>query len=232
MAKASKPSDDKKDPLLSLTAHEIRNMTGPIMGWVRMLQGDRMGPLTEKQRHVLQETFKTAARLSPLADELSDLSRLAVGSAVFHKGTLDVAALIAQESGLLTLPDHREISVVFHNRAPGATVNADRARLTAAFKSLLIALGRELVSDELSVSLQRVTRDGRPMLQITIAGDGRLDQLEKSQAADLTAFDWHLRGGMGLKLPIAERVVEAHEGQLRSPADGTKSSAIVLLPEA
>jgi K+-sensing histidine kinase KdpD len=232
MADVSKPTESK-DPLLSLAAHEFRNVAGVIVGYLRLVLGDRMGPLTEKQRAMLQDVQKSAARLSVLTDELSQLSLLEGGGSRFNKGTLDIARLIDEQSGPLRLPDGREINVVFRNSAPGATVYGDPVCLKSALKSLLVALGRELVtSAELGVSLRRVTRDGRAMLQVTIGGDGRLDQLEQSPAADLTAFEWFkpTRGGIGFTLPIALRIVQAHEGQLWAPKDNPNAAAIILLP--
>jgi signal transduction histidine kinase len=47
----------------------------------------------------------------------------------------------------------------------------------------------------------------------------------------LTTFDeW--RGGCGLSLAVARRVIVQHGGQLWSPASGAKAAAVVVLPHA
>ena len=134
-------------------------------------------------------------------------------------------------ASLPPLPD-REVRVVLDNQAPGATVHGDAVRLRTALRSLLIAHRRELVtSDELCVWLRRTTVDGRAMLQLTIGGADRIDNLQNAGPSELTAFD-EFRGGVGFSLPIARRIVHAHQGQLWSPAESARAGAVLYFPEA
>lgn len=221
-----------KDRLLSLGVHEFRTPVTVISGYLRMLTSGRTGPLTDGQRKMLEEMEKSTARLSALIGEMSDLSVLEAGGATFNLGSVDLGTLIESEiASLPPLPD-REVRVAIKSAAPGATVHADPVRLRTAIRSLLIAHRRELVtSDELCVWLRRTTVDGRPMLQVTIGGADRVEALEQVPPADLTLFE-EFRGGVGFTLPIARRIVHAHEGQLWSPADNARAGAVLFFPEA
>jgi signal transduction histidine kinase len=225
-------SPPAKDRLLSLGVHEFRTPVTVISGYLRMLMTGRTGELTEGQRKMLQEMEKSTARLSALIAEMSDLSALEAGGATFNLGSVDLGSLIEQEiAALPPLPD-REVRVVLSNQAPGATVRGDAVRLRTAVQSLLIAHRRELVtSDELCVWLRRTTVDGRAMLQVTIGGADRVDALQEVDPSDLTIFE-EFRGGVGFTLPIARRIVHAHQGQLWSPAENSKGAAVVYFPEA
>jgi signal transduction histidine kinase len=231
MAEAA-TSAPKKDPLLSLGVHEFRTPVTVIAGYLRMLMTGRTGTLTDGQRRMLEEMEKSTARLSALIAEMSDLSVLEAGGATFNRGTVDLAPLIAAEIASLPAMTDREVAVTMVDVAPGAKVNGDPVRLRSAMAALLFAHRRELVtSNELRVRLRRVTHEGRAMIQITIAGADRVDQLEELPQGQLTAFD-EFRGGVGFSLPIARLILHAHQGELWSPKENNKAAAVVVLPEA
>jgi signal transduction histidine kinase len=47
----------------------------------------------------------------------------------------------------------------------------------------------------------------------------------------LTTFDeW--RGGSGLSLAVARRIINAHGGQIWSPGDDVRAAAVIALPSA
>ena len=231
MAEAAAPAP-VKDRLLSLGVHEFRTPVTVIAGYLRMLMSGRTGPITDGQRKMLEEMEKSTARLSSLIAEMSDLSLLEAGGATFNRGEVDVSAMIEGEAASLPpLPD-REVRVTVHAAAHGARVHGDPVRLRTAIHSLLLAHRRELVSsDELCVSVTRAVHDGTRMVRITIGGADRIDGLKETPPSDLTTFE-EFRGGVGFALPIAIRIVAAHQGHLWSPPESPRAGAVLLLPEA
>ena len=231
MAEAATPAP-RKDPLLSLGVHEFRTPVTVIAGYLRMLMSPRTGTLTDIQRKMLEEMEKSTARLSGLIAEMSELSTLEAGGATFNRGVVDLGALIEGElDSLPALPD-REVQVTVQNEAPGARVHGDPVKLRGALHSLLVAHRRELVtSDELRVCVERTTQNGSPTLRVTIGGADRIEALRQVPADELTPFE-EFRGGVGFTLPIARRIVAAHDGQLWSPPDNPRAGAVLFFPEA
>jgi len=222
----------EKDPILSHGAHEIRTPVTVILGYIRMLTSERMGAVTEPQRKALGEMQKTAAKLSALADEMSELSLLVAGAAKFNRAAVDLGALI--EGGIGTLPPlpDREVRVSVRNEAPGAAVDADPAKLRNALNWIITAHRRELVtSDELCVLVHRTTLEGRPTLQVTVAGADRVNDLRTIPVSGLVTFE-EVRGGVGYTLSIARRIVAALGAELWSPAENPKAAAVLYFPEA
>lgn len=227
-----------KDPLLSLAVHELRAPVSVMSGFLRMVLTQRFGGLTEQQLKALQEVEKSVARFAGLLEELSELSQLRGGSPSFSTGVVELRHLI--EAGIAELEpfeDGRNVTVTFRNQAPGGKVIGDAARLKRACRALLVALRRELPANSaLTVSLRRTDRDGRSMLQVTVASADRVDGIEALPQAQLQTLppsdQGEFRGGIGFILPIARRIVEAHKGQLWCPLDEPKSGAILLLDEA
>jgi len=109
-------------------------------------------------------------------------------------------------------------------------MQADPVRLRVAFAAVLTALRRELItSPTLAVRERGVERDGRPASWIAIADPDQIAGVAAAEEAALVPFDeW--RGGCGLSLPVARRVIEAHGGRIWSPAADAKSGAIIALP--
>ena len=199
-----------------------------VRGYVRMLLKDRAGPLNDQQRKQLEETEKSCARLSDLLTEVSDLENLEASTASFQRQAADLRELLKTAVAQLpALPD-REIPVTLQSGNEAAPVEADPTRLALALTSVIAALRRELVgSDELVVRQQRVN-DGIPRYRILIGGRDTVEVLERN-TAELPVFDeW--RGGCGMSLPVARRVINAHGGGIWSPPDGHKGGALIFIP--
>lgn len=161
---------------------------------------------------------------------MSDLANLEAGSATFNRSTVDIGGLIEETvAAIPPLPD-RDVAIAFTNAADGARVAGDPMRLRAAFSAVLTALRREVVtSPRLLVRMRR--GGGERSVRVSVADDEHIDIVEKSEGSQLGTFDeW--RGGSGLSLAIARRILTAHDGRLWSPIDDPKAAAVVVLPES
>jgi light-regulated signal transduction histidine kinase (bacteriophytochrome) len=224
------PVDPGWPKVLSLAVHEFRTPTSVVAGYIRMVLKERAGPLSDMQRKLLEEAEKSCGRLSALLAEMSDLSGLEAGTATFNRGPLDVRQALADAAaGLPELAD-RPIAIDLEVGQGPAMMQADPVRLRAAFAAVLTALRRELItSPTLAVREREGERAGRPASWIAIAAPDQVALAAEAQEAGLVPFDeW--RGGCGLSLPVARRVIEAHGGGIWSPVGDAKSGAVIALP--
>jgi signal transduction histidine kinase len=228
----SNPTTDARWPkLLSLTVHEFRTPLTVVAGYIRMLLKERAGPVPDAQRRLLEEAEKSCARLSALLAEISELSALEGGTAAFTRASVDLRALLVQVAeGLAPLPD-RAVHVEVAGTAEPLTATGDPTRLRYAFSAIAAALRRELVTSERLVVHAAALQhdDDTGWIRIAIAEPSRLDRLIVAGPPDLMTFDeW--RGGVGLSLANARRVIEAHDGVVWSPRDEPKAAAVIDLP--
>lgn len=224
------PSDPNWPRLLGLAVHELRTPISVGSGYLRMLLTSADGTLTDGQRKFITESQKAWGRMTTLAEEMSELSHLEAGTLRFDRKSIDLRDVLADAIKGLPAPEDTVVEVTLSTRGSAGHVTGDATRLRTAFTSLLLALRRELVtSPHLFVEEGTRAFEGRPVSWVAVGDAERLPGLASAGPAELTTFDeW--RGGSGLKLAIARRIVEAHDGRVWSPADGTKAGAVIVIP--
>jgi signal transduction histidine kinase len=197
-----------------------------------MLLKDRAGPLSDTQRKLLEEAEKSTGRLSALLAEMSDLSALEGGTATINRMPIDVRSVLTEAiSALPILPD-RQIDIDLTVESDPVMFSGDPVRLRTAFGAVIAALRRELVTTtRLLVNESARDVEGTRSAWIVVADPDHLEALVAAHPGSLTTFDeW--RGGCGLSLGVARRVIEAHGGQIRSGASDVKTGAVIALPRA
>ena len=222
--------DPRWPRLLSLAVHEFRTPITVVGGYIRMLLKDRAGAITDQQRRMLEEAEKSCGKLSALVAELSELSALEAGTATFNRSTLDLRAVLTEAVAALPAGGDRDVQVNVETASDTAPVTGDPVRLRAALTSVLTGLRREVLDPPVLLVREAARQiDGGAASWISISDAERAARLQAAEPRDLAVFDeW--RGGCGLSLAIARRVVAAHGGSIWGPADGTKAAAVVCIP--
>jgi len=214
--------------LLSLAVHELRTPVTVVSGYLRMLARHQVGPLSERQQKLIEEAERSCGRLTSLVGELGELANLDAGSVRLREQDVPIRAVL--EDAVARVEEGRDRGVrVALAAPPGDTiVIGDRTRLSAALSSLLLAVLREqTAAGEVGVTLDIRSSAGRPMAAIAIGRDLDADSLFGASEAVLNEF----RGGLGLALPIARRIIDQHGGRVWSSANGRlMGSVAVLLP--
>ena len=217
--------DPRWPKVLSLSVHEFRTPMTVVSGYIRMLLKDRAGALNDQQRRLLEEAEKSCARLSGLIAEVSELSQLEGGTAPFNKSQADLQSILRESVEKLTALPDRDVTVTLETDGQPAPVAADPVRLGQALTSVIAALRRELIGEEGLVVRQQRSGDG---YEILIGEPATIAALAGEPEGARELFDeW--RGGVGLTLMIARRVIEAHGGTLHGAPEGRKSGARIMI---
>jgi signal transduction histidine kinase len=221
---ADAPVDPRWPKILSLSVHEFRTPMTVVAGYIRMLLKDRAGPLSDQQRRLLEEAEKSCARLTALVAEVSDLSNLEGGTAPLNRQASDLhKALRDAVEQLPPLPD-REVRIDLQLDGNAAPIQADPVRLTEALSAVIKALRRELVGDAPLIVRGRRTP---PDYEIQIGDEDTIAALDESPGVREVFDEW--RGGSGLILPVARRIIEAHGGRIWGAPGGRKAGARIEL---
>jgi signal transduction histidine kinase len=225
-------AENRWPALLSFAGHELRNPLGVVAGYVNMLLRERAGPLTDMQRWMLKEAEKSCSRLSAVLKEISDLASIEAGKTTFKSSALDLRTILSDAIASLPVDADYPVSVVLDSEEGDTGMVGDAPRLQAAFAAVLWALRRELAGGtQLLVRYRPGDFRGNPAVWIAIAEPARIAELESATAETLTDFEEN-RGGCGLSLALARRVIDRHGGALWSPGQGTRAGAVVALPRS
>ncbi|HEX5473909.1 MAG TPA: HAMP domain-containing sensor histidine kinase [Vicinamibacterales bacterium] len=224
---ANGPVDPRWPKLLSLSVHEFRSPLTVVGGYLRMLLKESAGPLGTSQRRLLEEAERGCGRLSALLVEISDLANLEGDKATFNRQPTDLRSVLKETVAQLPpLPD-REVRIEMTLADGPAALTGDPTRLRTALGAVLMALRRELVTSD-CLLVREAANGGPAACDLRIGDPDTLEAIE-AEREDLPVFDeW--RGGCGLSLPVARRVIEAHGGRIWSAPGGRRAGARILLP--
>jgi signal transduction histidine kinase len=217
---------DSYPQLLSLAVHEFRTPASVVGGYLRMLQRDAETTLSERQRKMVDEAEKSCGRLVALIAEMSDISKLDAGLIALARQPLDLFALVGEVAGLVQEAKDRDVHLEVRGESGGATLNGDATRLRSAFDAIFRAILREKPGPSTVIADRRLeSREGRTTAVVVVA-----DTATVQTACERTpgAFD-EKRGGLGLALPLARRVIEGHGGRIWSPEPASIANEDVAL---
>jgi two-component system sensor histidine kinase BaeS len=162
---------------------------------------------------------------------MSDLGKLESRELSVARQDVDMAALAAELAS--TMHEGEDRGVLLDVRVPNqpVMVTGDRARLTAAITTLLHSALRERGEPGVVVAECSVISDTAPPWAVLAVGDeAALPALIQAARGTPPSFDeW--RGGLGLALPVARRVIETLGGALWSAAgDRPRAGCALRLP--
>ncbi|SFB09409.1 Signal transduction histidine kinase [Cohnella sp. OV330] len=207
-----------KDDFLSHTSHELRTPLHGIAGLADALLDGAAGPVGQEMERNLRLVRGSADRLLHLVNDILDMDRLRHGdmklklTAVDALGACETVAAalapLARRKGL-QLTVEREDTVV---KGDKLIVSADSGRLEQILYNLI---GNAIRYTESGYVRVTAAREGESV-RIVVADSG--PGIPEDRAAELfepfATASSDYGGGMGLGLPITNRMVRLHGGEL------------------
>jgi len=201
--------------LLGLAVHEFRTPASVVGGYLRMLQRDAAGELNDRQRKMIDEAEKSCARLVTLIAEMSDVAKLDSGVIALARQPVDIFALVSEVAEHVQEARDREVRLEVRGEDGAAHLSGDATRLRAAFDAVFRAVLREKGGPcVVVVERRRETQNGKGAAVVVVSDAATV---QAAYERDRGVFD-EKRGGMGLALPLARRVIEGHGGRIAAPA--------------
>jgi two-component system, OmpR family, sensor kinase len=221
--------DDARREFVANASHELRTPLFSLAGFLELLDDEELDEPT--RREFLTSMREQVDRLTKLASDLLDLSRLDSGRLTVAREPVDLAALaadLAEEFGPLAASSGHRLSVT---TVGSVSAEADELRV--------LQLGRILVENALlhtppgtPVEIRALERDGHAVLEVEDAGGG----IREDQRAQLFERFFRLDGtrasGSGLGLAIAKQLAELMDGAIELESRPGKTVFALVLPRA
>lgn len=211
-------ADRRKNEFLALLAHELRNPLAPILHAVEILRRADAGlvPITD----VIERQVGQMVRL---VDDLLDVSRIDQGKIELRREPTDLAHIVEQAVEASRPRLHQSsLSLTVILPAVPLSVSADAARLTQVIGNLLNNASKFTPpGGQVWVVLER--DEQAAVIRVRDTGIG-IAPHDLGRVFDLfTQLDAGLdrsRGGLGLGLSLARRLVELHDGTIEASSPG------------
>ncbi len=203
-------------------AHELRNGLATLTGYLSLIEREQRPGVAAG--HLLEIRRETDHLMRVLEDFLSFARPESL-----RLESLDAAALLARA---VRDPALGEVTVEVATPAtPLPAIAGDPHLLERALRNLLHNAARAHIEAGARGPIEVVPRIAPEGLEIAIADRGQ-GLPEGSAERLLQPFVTGRPGGVGLGLPLAQRIVALHGGSLRleARADGAGARAIVVLP--
>jgi signal transduction histidine kinase len=198
--------------------HELSTPITPLAGYLRILQGEKLGPLSPQQRKVLEAMLGSVARLSRIIENLSDFANLQTSAAQLKLEPVDPDAVVEELVGDLRAAIRDAQVHVTVTKSGGGPLVADGKKLKQAIANVL---GNAVkFSPHGGEILVEVVREP-DVLRVAVYDQGpgvlpaeQLAIFEPFHHAATRGADDARAPGTGLGLPVARRIAEAHGGRV------------------
>ena len=215
-----------KDELVSNLSHALRTPLGAVLGWAKALQLRRPDAATLERG--LDAIGRNAELQARLLDTIVDADRVLSGHVRLEAKPVDVAGIVAAAVAEAQASAAAKAQTLEATLEPaGEPVVADADRLRQVVASLL---ANAVAFTPRGGRIEVLLRPARDAVELVVRDDGvgidaarLLRVFERHDPADPAST--RSRGGLGLALPVARRLVELHGGSIEAASAGTGRGA-------
>lgn len=202
-----------KSAFIARASHELKTPLNVVSGYLKLLEGDGIGPLNDDQREILTEARAAVRDLEALASDLLDVAKLEAGRSPIDAVPADLAEAARRAVRRFEILA-RDAGVELRLEAPEP--------VEAAFDPLKID---QVLANLLANAVKFTPRGGRVVVRVGRSGTAARVDVEDTgpgvpaedrerifeEFARLRSGDRDVPGA-GLGLSIVRRIVEAHGG--------------------
>jgi signal transduction histidine kinase len=205
-----------KSQFLANMSHELRTPLNAILGYTELILDGIYGEVPERIRVVLERVDKSGQHLLGLINDILDLSKIEAGQLVLSLNDYSLQDVVqAVFTAMEPLAAEKGLRLKVALMADLPVGSGDERRINQV---LLNLVGNAVkFTDAGEVRIQATTSDGTFVVSVSDTGPGiaEADQqkiFEEFRQADGSST--RKKGGAGLGLSIARRIVELHGGRM------------------
>lgn len=234
-----------KDTFLAVVTHELRTPLNAVIGFSELMKSRADKGKNQDQELAAwnDEILHAGRHLLTLVNQTIDMSKISAGKLALSPAEFDLRLLVADSVTSIKRQINHDPNIKTRHEvtaslpAQDVMIYADEAWLRQALFNTILHGRKKLVGDrpiEIAVS----HRAGRAHIVISHHGHGTAEPLPASNDTN-AAMDPFVQGelglsrethGLGLEMPIAKAIVEAHDGSLHYEASSNSFRVLIELP--
>jgi len=224
-----------KRNFVTLVSHQLRSPLTSVKQYFGVILGGFAGGVDTTQKEMLEKAGKNIDSLLQLIDDWLDMSRIEAGNITEGFKPVALAPILSEILELLKpSAEAKKVTVELDSRDDLPTVEGDRESLKQAFTNL-ISNAINYTGRGGTVTVSTAEEAGHWVVEIFDTGIGiSEDNLHFIFDEFFRVKSKETRGisGTGLGLPIAQKIIEAHNGFIRVVSElGKGSTFSVFLPK-
>jgi len=226
-------ADKHKSEFLASMSHELRTPLNAILGYTELILDDIYGEVPAKIREVIERLEKNGSHLLRLINDVLDISKIEAGQlelVLEEYSFQETVHTVVTSLEPLAVEKELELKIRIAPNLPYG--KGDQQRIAQVLVNLIGNAIKFTEQGEIIVDISMA--DGRFLAKVSDTGPG-LSNLEKdyifSEFYQADRKSTRSKGGSGLGLSIAKRIVELHGGAIWvESALGKGSTFIFTLP--
>ena len=234
-ARLRQEKETMKENFITLVSHQLRSPLVSIQQYFEAILGGFTGEVASKQKGMIKEASKRIDELLTLINDWLNMSRVEADNLMEKSETVALAPILSETIELLKpLAEAKKITLETDFHGNFSAVRGDGESLKQAFTNL-VSNGIDYNREGGTVTISIREQDNHLVVEISDTGIGI------SQENLCFIFDEFFRvktkesrgvAGSGLGLPIAKRIIEAHNGSIKVVSELGKGTAFtILLPK-
>ena len=219
--------DATKAEFVSMASHQLRTPLTSVKGYLTMvLEGDA-GEITQTQRQLLEEAFRSSERMVRLVSDFLNVSRLQTGKFVITRTAVDLSQLVAEEvANVDQVANTHKIKVSYRRPARFPILYLDDTKIRQVIMNF-IDNAIYYSPDANVVKVRLSVEDGEAVLRVIDKGIGVPISAKKKLGTKFFRGDNARRqrpDGTGIGLFLAKKVIEGHGGTMIFESELDKGS--------
>jgi len=226
-------ADKHKSEFLASMSHELRTPLNAILGYTELILDEIYGEVPAKIREVIERLEKNGSHLLRLINDVLDISKIEAGQlelSLEEYSLQETIHTVVTSLEPLATEKELDLKISIPPRLPNG--KGDPQRIAQVLVNLI---GNAIkFTEQGAVAVDISTADGRYLVKVSDTGLG-LSDLEKdyifSEFYQVDRKSTRSKGGSGLGLSIAKRIVALHGGAIWvESVPGMGSTFIFTLP--
>lgn len=234
-ARLQQEKEIMKENFITLVSHQLRSPLASVKQYFVVILEGFTGEVSSKQKEMIERASNHIDFLLQLINDWLDMSRIEAGNITKKFGPVDLILILSETLQLLIpLADARKVTIDLnlHDNLP--MIQGDRESLKQAFTNL-ISNGIYYNREGGTVTVSTAEEGNDLTVEICDTGIGiSEDNLHFifEEFFRVKCKETQGLNGSGLGLPIAKRIIEAHNGSIRVTSEvGKGTTFCVTLPK-